>query len=186
MKKKKESLLQYIPRQLSWQSGALLMRRSQVRDLFGEPFIYSLSSVGQSDTLIRYRSMVRFHQRVPLNNLATKLVKEIARTMLQQPILSSVAKYFQVVSPSVYHFIQFVSSAGRASALQAECHRFKSYTNYQGLRFYQVFLTIPAQAKCRKQQERITLNSLEKIDAIPPNVKKKRGKHTKVPKVEME
>lgn len=52
--------------------------------------------------------------------------------------------------------------------------------------FYQVFLTIPAQAKCRKQQERITLNSLEKIDAIPPNVKKKRGKHTKVPKVEIE
>ena len=97
--------------------------------------------------------------------------------MLQQPLLSSVAKYFQVVSPSVYHFIQFVSSAGRASALQAECHRFKSYTNYQGLRFYQVFLTIPAQAKCRKQQERITLNSLEKIDAIPPNVKKRGQAH---------
>lgn len=71
-------------------------------------------------------------------------------------------------------------------SLQDWSQEFESLNTHQGLRFYKVFLTIPAQAKCRKQQERITLNSLEKIDAIPPNVKKKRGKHTSLDKVEIE
>ena len=112
MKNKKESLLQYIPRQLSWQSGRLLICRSQVRDLFGEPLIYSLSSVGQSDTLIRYRSMVRFHQRVPLNNSATKLVKGNVGYMLWEPIPTQ-----KVCNISADSFAEYLSIIGRLAQL---------------------------------------------------------------------